>query len=78
MVLLAGLCMMILISCKKEEKTPIIEQNIEVTPPAVEEAKDSIAIQIGKDGVDISTKSGANSTNISVGGGAKATTEVKK
>jgi hypothetical protein len=44
MVLLAVLRMTVLISCKKEEKTPIIRQNIE----------------------------------ISVGGGAKATTEVKK
>ncbi|MFT5252277.1 MAG: hypothetical protein ACI87N_001284 [Flavobacteriales bacterium] len=69
---------MALISCKKEEKTPTIEQIIEVSPPAVEEAKDSTSIQISKDGVDISTKSSANSTSISVGGDAKAKVEVKK
>lgn len=77
-VLLAGLCMIALTSCKKEEKAPTIEQTIEVTPPAVEEAKDSTSIQISKDGVDVNTKNGANSTTISVGGDAKAKVEVKK
>ena len=70
-VVLAGLCLMALISCKKEEKAPTtIEKTIEVTPPAVEKAKDSTSIQIGKNGVDINTTSGANSTSISVGGDA--------
>jgi hypothetical protein len=38
-----------------KRKAPTIEQTIEVSPPAVEEAKDS-TIQISTDGVDVNTK----------------------
>ncbi|MBC5842798.1 MAG: hypothetical protein K2Y30_04240 [Flavobacteriaceae bacterium] len=70
-ILLTSMCLVAFISCKKEEEKPVIEQTIEVTAPKVEEAKDSTSINIGKDGVDINTKRGTNSTNISVGGDAK-------
>jgi hypothetical protein len=73
-LLLAGLCTIALLHVKKE-KAPTIEQTIEVSPPAVEEAKDSTSIQISTDGVDVNTK--VTSTNISVGGDAKAKVEVK-
>jgi hypothetical protein len=77
--LLAGLCLIALTSCKEKEAEPTtIEQTIEVTPPAVQEVKDSTSIKIGTDGVDISTKKGTNSTSISVGGDSKAKVEVKK
>jgi hypothetical protein len=39
-----------------KRKAPTIEQTIEVSPPAVEEAKDSTSIQISTDGVDVNTK----------------------
>jgi CRISPR/Cas system CMR-associated protein Cmr5 small subunit len=71
MIVVAGLCTVAFISCKKEEEKATPEQTIEVSAPKVEEAKDSTSIKIGKDGVDINTKSGANSTSISVGGDAK-------
>jgi len=77
-ILLAGLSIIALASCKKNEEEPKIEQTIEVNPPAIEQPKDSTSIKIGTDGVDISTKKGATSTSISVGGDTKAKVEVKK
>jgi hypothetical protein len=44
-----------LTSCKKE-KAHNWTKTIEVSPPAVEEAKDSTSIQISTDGVDVNTK----------------------
>lgn len=70
--------MMAIISCKKKEETPQpTETTIEVNAPAVEESKDSTSISIGTDGVDISTKKGANETNVKIGGD-DAKVEVKK
>lgn len=79
-LLLAGLCLVALSSCKEKEAEPntTIEQTIEVTPPAVEEAKDSTSIKIGEDGIEYNKKNGTNSTNISVGGDSKAEVEIKK
>jgi hypothetical protein len=39
-----------------QKEAPTIEQTIEVSPPAVEEAKDSTSIQISTDGVDVMFK----------------------
>lgn len=75
--LLLGLYAIAFISCKKEDNKPAIKHTIEVTPALVEEVKDSISVQTGKDGVDINTKSGSNSNTISVGSDAKTEVEVK-
>lgn len=78
-VLVAGLCLVALVSCKDKEAEPTtIEQTIEVTPAPVAPAKDSTSIKIGTNGVDINTSKGTNSTNISVGGGKESKVEIKK
>ncbi|EIA07185.1 hypothetical protein [Flavobacterium frigoris] len=74
------LSILAIVSCKKKEEAPQpSETTIEVNTPApeVEENADGTSVSVGTEGVDVSTKNGANETNINVGGG-DAKVEVKK
>ena len=80
-MLVGVLSVMAIVSCKEKEETPdtTTHQTIEVTneAPAVEENPDGTSVSIGSDGIDVSTKSGANQTKVNVSG-CDAKVEVKK
>ena len=75
-----------IVSCKKKEEMPVppppapTESSVptpEAPKPVVEDNKDGTSIKVGKDGVDISTKDGANKTSVNVSNG-DAKVEIKK
>lgn len=70
-LILASVAMMIFASCKEEsekttEKTVVVEKEVEATPAAVEEEQDGTSVNVGKDGVEFSTKDGDKKTEIEV------------
>jgi hypothetical protein len=77
---LGMLSVLAIVSCKKkEEVTQPTETTIEVNTvaPAAEENPNGTSVSVGKDGIDVSTKSGSKETNVTVGGG-DASVEIKK
>lgn len=83
--LLAALIMMTVVSCKKDAPPPPppppvpAEAPAPPPPPPVEDRDESngTSVKVGKDGVDVSTKSNNGATKVEVKDG-KGSVEVKK
>ncbi|MES2543594.1 MAG: hypothetical protein V4548_01820 [Bacteroidota bacterium] len=72
---LSVLCGLVFVSCeKKAEKETVIEKETvvvpgetqEMTPPPTEKNPDGTSVEIGKNGVSVSSKDGTNSTQVKV------------
>ncbi len=81
-ILLLSMCSLMVFSCgKKEEKETIIEKETvvvpgeteTVTPPPAETNPDGTSVEVGKNGISVSTKDGNNNTKVTL---SKDTTRV--
>ncbi len=79
-LLLGVLSIIAITSCKKQKEETAAPEETTVEITTTEEAPenaDGTSISVGSDGVDISSKDGANETNVNVGDG-DAKVEIKK